>query len=131
MGDIEEKLTKIEIYSGTPTTPYKIIGPIEAKVHASTAFSKAPTLEDVNSIIKEKALKMGANAVINVEYNRRSVSWTGYKFLTAKGQAVVVQERGQMREAPEVLAICPKCHERVPLDTKFCTECGANLKPKK
>lgn len=30
-----------------------------------------------------------------------------------------------------VLAICPKCHARISADTKFCTECGANLKPKK
>jgi len=30
-----------------------------------------------------------------------------------------------------VLAICPKCRERVPADSKFCTECGADLKPRK
>lgn len=41
MEDIEEKLSKIKIYSGTPTTPYDFIGPIEAKVYSTTSFSKA------------------------------------------------------------------------------------------
>ncbi|MEM4187935.1 MAG: transglutaminase domain-containing protein [Candidatus Hadarchaeum sp.] len=32
---------------------------------------------------------------------------------------------------PKVLAICPKCQAQVPADSKFCTECGANLRPRK
>lgn len=31
----------------------------------------------------------------------------------------------------KIMAICPKCKARVPLETKFCPECGANLIPKK
>lgn len=31
----------------------------------------------------------------------------------------------------KVLAICPKCGAQIPADSKFCTECGANLKPRK
>ncbi|MFH1821601.1 MAG: zinc-ribbon domain-containing protein [Methanobacteriota archaeon] len=128
MKDKEEKLSKITIYTEAPAVPYEVIGPVQAKVQASTAFSKAPTLEDVNYRLKEKALKMGANAVINVEYNRQTMGLTGWKPFTAKGQAVVIEERDQAREAPLVLAICPKCYERIPLDSKFCPECGAKLK---
>ena len=32
--------------------------------------------------------------------------------------------------AHEVLVICPKCAERVSSKSKFCPECGADLKPK-
>jgi hypothetical protein len=40
---------------------------------------------------------------------------------------VVVSEK---RDAPKVLAICPKCHSRIPSENKFCPECGANLTKK-
>lgn len=31
----------------------------------------------------------------------------------------------------EVVLICPKCHSRIPVSSKFCLECGADLRPKK
>jgi len=31
----------------------------------------------------------------------------------------------------EVVLICPKCQSRIPVDSKFCLECGADLRPKK
>ncbi|MGC8816214.1 MAG: transglutaminase domain-containing protein [Candidatus Hadarchaeum sp.] len=34
-------------------------------------------------------------------------------------------------EPTRALAICPKCNARVPAEAKFCTECGADLKPRK
>ncbi len=34
-------------------------------------------------------------------------------------------------QAPIVLAICPECKNRIPSESKFCLECGANLQPKK
>lgn len=128
MSDAEEKLAKIKIYTETPAAPHKIIGPVKATVKATSAFSKVPTEDDVNWKLREKALKMGANAVINVEYDRQKMGLTGWKPLNAKGQAAVIQE--QAREEPLVLAICPKCYERVPLGSKFCTGCGAELQAK-
>jgi len=29
-----------------------------------------------------------------------------------------------------VVAICPQCKHRIPAESKFCPECGANLQPK-
>jgi len=29
-----------------------------------------------------------------------------------------------------ILAICPQCKNRIPADTKFCPQCGADLRPK-
>ena len=29
------------------------------------------------------------------------------------------------------LVICPKCHKQVPAESNFCTECGADLRPRK
>ena len=30
-----------------------------------------------------------------------------------------------------VLAICPECKSRIPVESKFCLECGTDLQPKK
>ncbi len=130
MKNSEEKLAKIKIYTGTPATPYEIIGTIKAKAQATSAFSKAPTEDDVNWKLREKALKLGANAVINVAYDRQAIGLTSWKSLTARGEAAVIRERAPTPAAPEVLAICPECYERVPLGSKFCTGCGAEMQAK-
>lgn len=31
----------------------------------------------------------------------------------------------------QVVLICPKCHSHIPVNCKFCPECGADLRPKK
>lgn len=126
-----DDLSKIKIYSEAPAVPYEVIGEIQAKVHATTAFSREPTLEEVNLKLKEKARKLGANAVINVEYRRQAMSLTAWKVLTAKGQAVIIKEEEHQPEATLILAICPECYERIPLNSKFCPECGARLKRQK
>ncbi|MGC8816213.1 MAG: zinc-ribbon domain-containing protein [Candidatus Hadarchaeum sp.] len=124
-------LSKIKIYPEAPALPFDVIGPVQARVHAATALSPEPTLDEVNQKLREKALKMGANAVINVEYKRQKLTLTAWKVLTAKGQAVIIKEGEKKPEAALILAICPECHERIPLDSKFCPECGTRLKPKK
>ena len=58
---------EIEIHAGDIDRPYRVIGSIKAQTGAATAFSKAPTMEDVNFKLREVALKQGANAVINVQ----------------------------------------------------------------
>lgn len=95
------KVDDIEIHSKAPKGSYKIIGSVEAKVHATTAFSREPTLEDVNSKLREEALKMGANAVINVKYKRHFFGLTGYKHLTASGQAVLLRGPNRAETAEE------------------------------
>ena len=64
------KVTEIEIHAGDVDQPYRTVSEISAKVDAATLFPKTPTLEDINFKLQEKALQLGANAVIKVEYNR-------------------------------------------------------------
>jgi len=86
------KIEEIEIHTDEPSSEFEIIGPIKAKVGAATAFSKTPTMDDVNQNLREKAASMGANAVINVSYDR-GVSMTSWKALTATGTAVVISHK--------------------------------------
>jgi zinc-ribbon domain len=111
------KVAEIEIHAGGVDRPYKTVGEISAKVQAATAFSKTPTLEDINLKLQEKALQMGANAVINVKYDR-GMSLTSYKVLRANGVAVVL-------ESDEIK--CPYCAELVKREAVKCKHCGSDL----
>jgi hypothetical protein len=79
----------IEILAGEPGRPYRAVGSLKARVTAPTNFSKTPTIEDVNFKLREQAVAVGANAVMNVRYSSY-VSITWRKVLTAYGTAVAV-----------------------------------------
>ncbi len=111
------QVTGIEIHAGDVERPYKTIGEISAKVQAATAFSKTPTIEDVNLKLQEQASQMGANAVIQVQYDR-GISLISYKVLKAKGIAVIL-------ESDEVK--CPHCAELIKREAVKCKHCGSDL----
>jgi hypothetical protein len=74
-------------------------------------------MEDVNFKLQEVALKRGANAVINVAYNR-GITMTSYKGLTARGVAVVMESA----EVP-----CPFCAEQIKREAVKCQHCGSDI----
>jgi hypothetical protein len=112
------RIEDIEIFMDAAVgRQYKVVGPIEARVTAGAAWNKARTVEDVNSKLREVALKRGANAIINVEY-QRGVSMTSWKALTARGTAVVVESSDTK---------CPFCAETIKREAKVCRFCGRDL----
>ena len=64
------KIEDIEIHTGSIDKEFKVLGEVTAKITnvGMAAFWK-PTIEEVNSRLREKALAMGATAVINVAYD--------------------------------------------------------------
>lgn len=83
------RIENIEIHVGKPECTYVEIGPIKAQVGATTIFSSTPTLDDVNQKLRETAVEMKANAVIDVKYER-GISMSSWKALTATGTAVSI-----------------------------------------
>ena len=78
----------IQILTGEPDGPFEALKDIKARKGAQpTPFNKRPSEDDVNLILREKASKLGANAVINVTYDAGVIpsSWKG---MTARGTAV-------------------------------------------
>ena len=92
------KIEDIEIHVGEPSTPYKEIKQIKAKVGAATIWSKTPTIEDVNYKLREVASTVGANAVVKVKYDR-GVTMTSWKGLTATGVAVVISKENEQSQS--------------------------------
>ena len=78
----------VEIHNGPVDWTYRELGLVQARVTSATIFSRTRTTEEVDSKLREEAMKRGADAVIYVHYER-GMSNTSYKALTAKGMAVV------------------------------------------
>jgi hypothetical protein len=97
--------------------PFRELGPIWARVTSGAGWNKARTVEDVNSKLREVALKKGANAVINVTYNR-GVSLSSWKALTAEGLAVIAESVNRQ---------CPFCAEMIKREAKVCRFCGKDV----
>jgi hypothetical protein len=111
------RVEDIEVVLGDLDRPYRVIGPITARVTAGAAWNKARTVEDVNSKLREVAVRMGANAVIGATYER-GISATSWKALTANGTAVLAQPDEKK---------CPYCAELIKSEAIKCKHCGSDL----
>jgi hypothetical protein len=110
-------MPEIEIVVGGLDRPYRVIGPITARVTSKAAFLPSRKTEEVDSKLRQEAWKRGANAVINVRYER-GISITSWKALTARGLAVL---------ASASVRTCPFCAEQVRREAAVCRFCGRDL----
>lgn len=111
------RIEDIEIHVGTPTFEYEPIRRLEAKCEATMAFSPAPTVDEMNGKLRSMAAKVGANAIINVEYNS-GVSMTSWKSMKGTGLAV--------RKLSDEIA-CPICAETIKRAAIKCKHCGSDI----
>lgn len=113
------KIEDIEIHTGKPDFRYKALRRLEVKCEASNALMPAPTVEEANGRLRALAAKIGANAIIEAQYNS-GVSLTSWKSMKATGVAVI-------RESEE--RTCPICAETIKRAAVKCRFCGADIEP--
>lgn len=108
----------IAIHVGKVDFAYEPIRRIEASCEAASAFSSAPSITEVNARLKALAAKLGANAIIEAEYDS-GVSWTSWRAMKGRGLAV-------MRVSDEIP--CPVCAEIIKRAAIKCRYCGSDVK---
>jgi hypothetical protein len=100
------QIEAIEIHAGAVDFEYTPVRELEAKCEATTAFQRAPTIDDASAKLRQMAASVGANAVINVQY-KSGVSMTSWKSMKAIRLAV-------RRETDDTDYMpCPVCAERI------------------
>lgn len=106
---------EIPIYSTDINNSYTTFGKISVRADSSL-FSKTATMDDVNARLREEAVRLNANAIINAEYERTSLtSWRGVK---ATGIAVYIGSDEKK---------CPFCAEMIKKDAIKCKHCFSDL----
>lgn len=75
-----------------PGRKYKEIGVIEVSVKKLTIFHKDPTKEQADEALKEKAVAIGADAVLNATYES-GVGFTTWGYMDAKGTGVKLENQ--------------------------------------
>lgn len=115
------KVENIEIVSGEPDFGFTPIRQLEVKCEATNALMPAPTIAEANDRLRALAAKVGANAIVNVEY-KSGVSFTSWKSLKATGLAGT-------RLSDE--RTCPFCAETIKRAAVKCRHCGSEVEAEK
>lgn len=111
------RIEDIEIHTGAVDFQFEPVRRLEAKCESPTVFSKAPTIDDVNQKLREMAVKVGANAIVEVVYES-GPTMTAWRSVRGKGLAV----RRVSDEMP-----CPVCAETIKRAALKCRFCGAEI----
>ena len=73
-------------------------------------------MDDVNARLREEAIKLGANAILNTQYKRSSLtSWRGIK---ASGIAIYIEPNEKK---------CPFCAETIKKEAIIWKHCHSDL----
>lgn len=70
---------------------YKSLGDISVTVRKITIFDSDPTKSKVADALREKAAKMGADAVVLARYGAVGIGFTSWGVMDGNGRAVVFQ----------------------------------------
>ena len=100
----------VELFTGKPDRPYKVLGQVAAKQNDGN-------IEDCNAVLIEQATRLGADGIINLNYERK-VLWTSWSQLNATSTAVKFESMD---------VACPVCAEMIKRAAKKCRFCQSEI----
>lgn len=78
---------QIALTEGAAPGGYTVVGDVRAEVHSGSLFPKTPNRDQADQQLREKALQMGADAVIGIKYENNNPMFSKKGFI-ATGKAV-------------------------------------------
>jgi hypothetical protein len=68
--------------------PYDVLADLEVTLRQSSAFGEKPTRDQAVRILQERAGRIGAHAVVLVDFGHQGMSWWSYSELKGHGRAI-------------------------------------------
>ena len=107
------KVEDIEIHTGAVEFQFEALRRLEVKVDSRGMWTKAPTMDEANQKLRELAVTIGANAIVDVAY------------ASEPGGAVRARGLAVKRISDEMP--CPVCAETIKRAALKCRFCGAEI----
>ena len=73
--------------NGWPEQPWQSLGLIRVSVSKRSVFDADPTVAQVDRVLRERAMDLGADAVVDIHYTS-GIGWATWGYLEARGTAV-------------------------------------------
>ena len=79
---------RVLVYSTDIDQPYDVLGDLEVTVRQQGAFGEMPTKAMATRALREQAGRIGAHALVLVEFGEMGMSWWSYNELRGHGRAI-------------------------------------------
>ena len=81
----------VEIIYGDTERPHRVIGEVKANKGARFLWSPYPEISEGEEALRKKAAKMGADAVVNAQFERGISIWS-WKAVKGRGTAIEFED---------------------------------------
>ena len=78
----------VQVYETDVAVPYDVLADLEVIVRQKNAFSDAPTKEGAIAALRAQAGRIGAHAIVMVEFGKQGASWWSYNELRGHARAI-------------------------------------------
>ena len=78
----------VQVYETDIAVPYDVLGDLEVVLRQRNAFSEPPTKELGLAALRAQAGRIGAHAIVLVEFGKQGMSWWSYNELRGHARAV-------------------------------------------
>ena len=68
--------------------PYDVLADLQITLRQSSAFGEKPTRNEAVRILQDRAARIGAHALVLVDFGHQGMSWWSYNELQGHGRAI-------------------------------------------